>query len=123
MILMMVRFILSIILTPFNVSSEDTVITLADWYESFLPSLNVALILNLKRYHFVSPQAPPIGTIAVANSTLINGLGRFAGGPSSPLAVVSVIPKKRYRFRLISVSCDPNFIFSIDGHNLVSCLN
>jgi len=24
----------------------------------------------------------------------------------------------RYRFRLISISCDPNFTFSIDGHKL-----
>ena len=23
-----------------------------------------------------------------------------------------------YRFRLVSVSCDPNFTFSIDGHSL-----
>jgi Multicopper oxidase len=75
--------------------------------------------INLTRYHFVSTQAPLLFT---ANSTLINGLGRFAGGPDSPLAVITVIPKKRYRFRLISISCDPNFIFSIDGHSLVSCL-
>jgi FtsP/CotA-like multicopper oxidase with cupredoxin domain len=24
----------------------------------------------------------------------------------------------RYRFRLVSISCDPAFIFSIDGHQL-----
>lgn len=24
----------------------------------------------------------------------------------------------RYRFRLISISCEPNYIFSIDGHNM-----
>ena len=24
----------------------------------------------------------------------------------------------RYRFRLISLSCDPNYVFSIDGHDL-----
>jgi iron transport multicopper oxidase len=23
-----------------------------------------------------------------------------------------------YRFRLVSISCDPNFVFSIDGHQL-----
>ena len=23
-----------------------------------------------------------------------------------------------YRFRLVSISCDPNFTFSIDGHNM-----
>lgn len=40
------------------------------------------------------------------------------GGPASPLAVVNVEAGKRYRFRLISISCDPSFTFSIDGHNL-----
>jgi iron transport multicopper oxidase len=24
----------------------------------------------------------------------------------------------RYRFRVVSISCDPSFIFSIDGHQL-----
>ncbi|KAJ7292520.1 laccase 2 precursor [Mycena rebaudengoi] len=54
---------------------------------------------------------PPIPK---SDATLINGLGRFEGG----LAVISVTHGKRYRFRLISVSCDPNFIFSIDGHSM-----
>ena len=76
--------------------------------------------IGLARYHFVSTQAP---LIPLANSTLINGLGRYAGGPESPLAVVNVCPGKRYRFRLISIACDPSFLFSIDGHDLVSCLN
>lgn len=51
-------------------------------------------------------------------STLINGLGRYTGGPSSDLAVINVEYGKRYRFRLVGMSCDPNFTFSIDGHNL-----
>ncbi|KAH9003597.1 laccase 2 [Lactarius hatsudake] len=51
------------------------------------------------------------------NSTLINGQGRYVGGPQNvPLAVVSVTKGTRYRFRLISMSCDPSFVFSIDGH-------
>ena len=82
-------------------------------------SIHCRANISLTRYHFVSTQASPTPT---ANSTLINGLGRYAGGPNSPLAVVNVAPGKRYRFRLISISCDPNFIFSIDGHNMVSCL-
>lgn len=53
-----------------------------------------------------------------ANSSLVNGLGRYAGGPTSELAVVNVQYGKRYRFRLVAMSCDPNFLFSIDGHNL-----
>jgi iron transport multicopper oxidase len=24
----------------------------------------------------------------------------------------------RYRFRIVSISCDPNYIFSIDHHNM-----
>jgi iron transport multicopper oxidase len=24
----------------------------------------------------------------------------------------------RYRFRIVSISCDPNYTFSIDGHNM-----
>ncbi|KAG1841208.1 laccase [Suillus subluteus] len=54
----------------------------------------------------------------VADSTLINGLGRYAGGPMSYLAVINVEQGKRYYMRLVSMSCDPNFLFSIDGHNM-----
>lgn len=53
------------------------------------------------------------------SSTLINGLGRARDGPANaPLAVVNVVQGKRYRFRLVSISCFPNFVFSIDGHNM-----
>jgi hypothetical protein len=70
------------------------------------------------------------------NSTLINGKGRYFGGPQDvPLSVVSVkrgtawvlilflsrggldLPRRiRYRFLLISMSCQPRFLFSIDDH-------
>uniref|UniRef100_A0A8H7XSD5 Laccase n=1 Tax=Psilocybe cubensis TaxID=181762 RepID=A0A8H7XSD5_PSICU len=81
----------------YDIDDESTIITLSDWY------------------HTPSPSA---GLIPKADSVLINGLGRFAGGPASPLAVITVVPKKRYRFRLVSMSCDPNFTFSIDGHTM-----
>ncbi|KAF8959650.1 yellow laccase [Flammula alnicola] len=75
-----------------------------------------ALILTwVSRYHTVAPSA---GLVPTADSTLINGLGRYSGGPTSPLTVIQVLPNKRYRFRLVSISCDPNFVFSIDGHNM-----
>lgn len=35
----------------------------------------------------------------------------------SPLKSDIVAPRS-YRFRLVSISCDPNYTFSIDGHNL-----
>ncbi|KAJ6453702.1 laccase [Mycena sanguinolenta] len=74
---------------------DSTVITLADWYHA---------------------PAHDLGAVPTLISTLINGLGRYAGGPTSELAVITVDFGKRYRFRLVSVSCDPNFIFTIDGH-------
>ncbi|KAG0702905.1 laccase [Suillus ampliporus] len=83
----------------YDVDDETTVITLADWYHVVAPVLN----------HFVG---------VVNNSTLINGLGRYQGGPNSELAVVNVEYGKRYRLRLIAISCAPNFAFSIDNHNL-----
>ncbi|KAJ7223866.1 yellow laccase [Mycena haematopus] len=79
----------------YDIDDESTVITLSDWY------------------HYPAPQHP---LVPVFNSTLINGLGRYAGGPLSKLAVINVVYGKRYRFRLVSISCDPNWIFSIDGH-------
>ncbi|KAH9005365.1 laccase [Lactarius deliciosus] len=82
----------------YDVDNEDTIITLADWY------------------HIMSPDAPPGGL--VSNSTLINGKGRYPGGPSAPLAVDLIYGTNSYRLRLVSISCDPAFTFSIDGHQL-----
>ncbi|KAF9461173.1 laccase [Collybia nuda] len=81
----------------YDIDDESTVITLADWY------------------HVPAPSAGPVPT---PDSTLINGLGRYEGGPTSPLAIINVVSGKRYRFRLVSISCDPNFTFSIDGHTM-----
>jgi len=81
----------------YDVDDESTIITLADWYH--IPSLEA-------------------GLVPTADSTLINGLGRYATGPTSPLAVIYVIKGFRYRFRLVAISCDPNYVFSIDGHTM-----
>nr|AMT85332.1 laccase [Trametes versicolor] len=82
----------------YDVDNESTVITLTDWY------------------HTAARLGPrfPLG----ADATLINGLGRSASTPTAALAVINVQHGKRYRFRLVSISCDPNYTFSIDGHNL-----
>jgi hypothetical protein len=84
----------------------------------YFPPFSVALIW-CQRYHTPSPE---VSFVPVSDSTLINGLGRYSGGPNSTLAVINVSPGKRYRFRLVSISCDPNFVFSIVNHNMVSCL-
>ena len=70
--------------------------------------------LCLRRYH--EPSAKLITGPFSANATLINGLGRYGGGPPSPLAVIKVEQEKRYRFRIVGASCDPWFNFTIDGH-------
>nr|BAU94251.1 laccase [Pholiota microspora] len=81
----------------YDFDDDSTVITLADWYHT---------------------PAPSAGLVPTSDATLINGKGRYAGGPTVPLTVIRVLPNKRYRFRLVSISCDPNFTFSIDGHSL-----
>ncbi|KAI0073552.1 laccase A [Panus rudis PR-1116 ss-1] len=84
----------------YDVDDESTVITLADWYH--VPSAQITV--------------PP-----TQDSTLINGLGRFLrpdNTTTGDLAVITVQKGKRYRFRLVSTSCDPNYIFSIDNHNM-----
>ncbi|KAJ7779416.1 laccase [Mycena maculata] len=82
-------------LSDYDVDDDSTVITIADWYHG---------------------PAHTLGLVPTLISTLINGLGRYAGGPTSELAVINVIRGLRYRFRLINLSCDPNFIFTIDNH-------
>ena len=70
------------------------------------------------RYHIPSVQLGEIFGPVEANSTLINGKGRYAGGPSAPLSVINVQQGMRYRFRVVSMSCDPAFNFTIDGHRM-----
>ncbi|KAH8085462.1 laccase 1 [Cristinia sonorae] len=82
----------------YHVDDESTVITLGEWY------------------HTLARQMPP--GPAIADSTLINGLGRWAEGNATELAVINVKYGTRYRIRLVSVSCDPNYMFSIDNHNM-----
>jgi FtsP/CotA-like multicopper oxidase with cupredoxin domain len=69
------------------------------------------------RYHTVAPVLNHFIGVHVS-SALINGLGRYQDGPVSPLAVVDVERGKRYRLRLVGLSCHSYFTFSIDYHNL-----
>ncbi|OAX34405.1 laccase [Rhizopogon vinicolor AM-OR11-026] len=85
----------------YDVDDETTIITLSDWYHD--PSTQLNKIT---------------GRGVTYNSTLINGLGRYPGGPKSPLAVINVKQGLRYRFRVIGLSCDPSYNFTIDGHNM-----
>ncbi|KAF9461170.1 laccase [Collybia nuda] len=84
----------------YDVDDESTIITLSDWYH--VPARDLA------------NKTPP-----ASQATLVNGKGRYIGGPAVPLAVINVQQTKRYRFRIIAMSCGPNFIFSIDQHKLL----
>ncbi|KAH8104295.1 Cu-oxidase-domain-containing protein [Phellopilus nigrolimitatus] len=88
----------------YDIDDATTIITIADWYHELSTQL------------FPNPGKNPPNP----DSTLINGLGRWANatGPPTPLAVVRAQPGKRHRFRIISTSCFPPFLFSIDQHNL-----
>ncbi|KIL58888.1 multicopper oxidase [Amanita muscaria Koide BX008] len=83
----------------YDVDDETTVIALSEWYHP--PSLSQGVNPNY-------------------DSTLVNGLGRYIDGPASPLAVINVMHGTRYRIRLVSISCDPDFVFSIDNHTMES---
>ncbi|PIL30421.1 transporter [Ganoderma sinense ZZ0214-1] len=84
----------------YDVDDESTIITLADWY------------------HVASPFVLTRSRVPKADSTLINGMGRWYGNPTAELAVVKVTQGKRYRFRLLNMGCDPDYTFTIAGHSM-----
>ncbi|KAF9446427.1 multicopper oxidase [Macrolepiota fuliginosa MF-IS2] len=88
----------------YDVDDEGTVITLSDWYHDLAPSAT---------NDFFST-----GVVPIPDSGLINGVGRFNGGPEVPFAVVNVEHGKRYRLRVFATACRPFFTFSIDNHNI-----
>jgi iron transport multicopper oxidase len=57
-------------------------------------------------------------TLNPPDANLINGRGRYEGGPQVPLSVIDVIQGKRYRMRITNMACRPHYIFSIDNHML-----
>ncbi|KAJ6579664.1 laccase [Mycena vulgaris] len=87
-----------------DVDDETTVITLADWYHSPAEGLMAQFKLD--------------GHEPVPDSGLINGVGRYVGGPEVPWSVINVEAGKRYRLRVINISAFSAYTFSIDGHTL-----
>ncbi|KAF8206979.1 laccase 2 [Mycena galopus ATCC 62051] len=80
-------------LDQYDVDDETTVWTLADWYHTL---------------------AKAETGVPAPSSNLFQGLGRTAATLTAPLGVVTVTQGLRYRIRL---ACDPNYVFSIDGHS------
>ncbi|KAG2067328.1 laccase T2 copper depleted [Suillus decipiens] len=82
-------------LDMYDIDDASTIISLVDWYHV---------------------NAYAVGITDNAASTLINGVGRYRGGPQVPLSVLTVEQGKRYRIRLFSMACKPYYVFTIDSH-------
>ncbi|KAJ7661414.1 laccase [Mycena polygramma] len=85
-----------------DVDDASTIITLADWYHT--PAEQAMAQFKLD------------GHEPVPASGLINGVGRYNGGPAVPWAVVNVVAGKRYRLRIINISTFAAYTFAIDNH-------
>lgn len=88
----------------YDVDDDSTIITLSDWYHEVAPDAQDGFFKS--------------GTVPIPDSGLINGKGRYIGGPLVPFAVINVEQGKRYRFRVFALSCRPFFTFSVDNHNI-----
>ncbi|KAF8608186.1 laccase 16 [Ceratobasidium sp. AG-I] len=88
----------------YDVDDASTVIQLSDWYHR--PSN------GLVEEYFKSGQEP------VPDAGLINGRGRYKGGPAAPWSVFNVQKGKRYRLRVVNNSALGYFRFEIDKHML-----
>ncbi|KAJ6540213.1 laccase [Mycena vulgaris] len=86
----------------YDVDDESTIITLAEWYHVLAPAGQNSFFKT--------------GIVPVQDSGLINGKGRFAGGPLVPYAVITVTKGLRYRFRVFSLACRPFMTLSFDNH-------
>ncbi|KAK7018300.1 laccase 3 [Favolaschia claudopus] len=86
----------------YDVDDDSTIITLGEWYHVLAPAGQNEFFKT--------------GIIPVQDSGLINGKGRYNGGPLVPFAVINVKQGLRYRFRIFSISCRPFMTLSFDNH-------
>ncbi|CAE6497343.1 unnamed protein product [Rhizoctonia solani] len=87
-----------------DIDDESTVIQLSDWYHTPAPVLGEEYIAS--------------GSEPVPDSGLINGRGRYKGGPAAPWSVFNVQKGKRYRYRVVNNGALGYYTFQIDGHPL-----
>ncbi|KAG8687664.1 laccase, partial [Ceratobasidium sp. 395] len=91
----------------YDVDDESTVITLEDWYHDPAPQLQ-AQFLSASNTALTAP---------VPDSALINGAGRYVGGPEVRRSRFNVVSGKKYRFRVINTSAIGSYVFSIENHS------
>ncbi|KAJ6540866.1 Cu-oxidase-domain-containing protein [Mycena vulgaris] len=90
----------------YDVDDVNTIIQLADWWHN--TTLSPTQL----------PQYEATGIVPVSDSSTINGVGRYNGGPEVPWSVVNVVAGKRYRLRLINESGRNVITFNVEGHTL-----
>ncbi|KAJ7176104.1 putative laccase 1d precursor [Mycena crocata] len=86
----------------YDVDDGNTIITLGEWYHVLAPAGQDSFFKT--------------GIVPVQDSGLINGKGRYVGGPEVPFAVITVKKGLRYRFRVFGLSCRPFMTISFDNH-------
>jgi iron transport multicopper oxidase len=60
---------------------------------------------------------------SVPDSAMINGVGRYVGGPEMSWARINVTHGKRYRLRVVNTSGIAHYRFAIQDHSLTVCTN
>ncbi|KAJ7127292.1 Cu-oxidase-domain-containing protein [Mycena crocata] len=90
----------------YDVDDVNTIIQLGDWWHN--TTLSPSML----------PHYEAIGIIPVSDSSTVNGVARYNGGPAVPWSVVNVVKGKRYRFRLINESARNIVTFQIENHPL-----
>ncbi|CAE6482500.1 unnamed protein product [Rhizoctonia solani] len=122
----------------YDVDDANTVVMLEDWYHTPAPVLEHQMF-STNNTALLSPYIPVLSMAKtpapvlehqmfstnntallspVPDSGLINGKGRYVGGPEVPRSVINVTRGKRYRLRVINASAIGSFTFSIEGHRL-----
>jgi len=86
----------------YDVDDASTIITLGEWYHVLAPAGTNSFLST--------------GIVPVQDSGLINGKGRYVGGPLVDYSVITVKKGLRYRFRIFSISCRPFMTLSFDNH-------
>ncbi|KAF8479910.1 laccase 17 [Gautieria morchelliformis] len=96
----------------YDVDDPSTIVTLADWYHGSALRATSKFSPTFPYSFFAGgPEPNP-------DSGLINGVGRFTGGPAIPWARINVTYGKRYRLRLLGLSAAGAFEFSIFKHSM-----
>ncbi|KAJ7127291.1 Cu-oxidase-domain-containing protein [Mycena crocata] len=92
----------------YDVDDVNTIIQLGDWWHN--TTLSPTML----------PQYVATGIIPVSDSSTVNGVARYNGGPAVPWAVVNVVKGKRYRFRLINESARNIVTVNFEGHSMTA---